>query len=259
MANRLVIDSVNAGYASVRVLHEVSLYLSTYETVVLLGTNGNGKSTLMNCIMGVVRSDAGQIYLEIEKNRLDLSRKTPEQIVNLGVSLVPEGRKLFHGLTVQENLLMGAYRRAARKELKENLNLCFQSFPVLEQRKSQIAGTLSGGEQQMLAIARAIMSNPQILLVDEPSVGLAPIIVRNVMTKIKELQRERGLGVLMTEQNFSQAIKIADRGYILVQGKVKFEGKNAEALSANELVKNYYLGAKSVEKSLRHASDRKPI
>ena len=147
------------------------------ETVVLLGTNGNGKSTLMKCIMGIVRPDAGQIVLETDGQQIDLVGRRPEEIVRLGVTLVPEGRRLLPRLTVKENLLLGAYRDAARRDIARNLDFCLAAFPILGIRQKQLAGSMSGGEQQMLALARALMSAPRILLVDEPSVGLAPILV----------------------------------------------------------------------------------
>ncbi|MEE9273692.1 MAG: ATP-binding cassette domain-containing protein, partial [bacterium] len=165
-----------------------------------------------------------------------------EEIVNLGVALVPEGRRLFPKLTVEENLLLGAYREGARKDIEQNLRFSFDAFPILEERKRQLAGSMSGGEQQMLAIGRALMSSPKILLVDEPSAGLAPILVSRVIAKIKELKEEHNLTVLMAEQNFNQAVKIADRGYIIVHGEIVFEGKSARELAENELVKTYYLG-----------------
>jgi branched-chain amino acid transport system ATP-binding protein len=243
LANRLVVKDVEAGYGSVRVLHGVSMSVNAGETVVLLGTNGNGKSTLINSIMGIVRPEAGEIYLEIDGERLDLIGRTPEEIINLGIAMVPEGRRLFSRLTVEENLLLGAYRPAARKSIAGNLELCFDIFPALAERKSQLAGSMSGGEQQMLAVGRALMSAPKILLVDEPSVGLAPILVKHMIAKIKELKERRDLIVLMAEQNFNQAVKIADRGYIIVHGQIEFEGKSARELEENELVKQYYLGA----------------
>jgi branched-chain amino acid transport system ATP-binding protein len=242
LANNLIVNNISAGYGTIRVLHGVSVSLGEGETVALLGTNGNGKSTLMKCIMGMVKPDSGELYLESDGNRIDLTRMSSEKIVNLGVSLIPEGRKLFPLFTVRENLVVGAYRAEARKDLEKNLKSSYESFPILEKRKTQLAGTLSGGEQQMLAIARGLMSSPKILLVDEPSLGLAPILVRDVIAKIKELKEQFGLTVLMTEQNFNQAIKIADRGYIIVEGKIKFEGKTTEELSEHELVKKFYLG-----------------
>ncbi len=233
---------VDAGYGAVRVLHGVSIEVREGETVALLGTNGNGKSTLIKCIMGMVTPEAGEIVLETDGVRIDLTRKTTEEIVGLGIALVPEGRRLFPKLSVVENLLLGAYRPEARADIAANLDFSFEAFPVLAERRRQLAGSMSGGEQQMLAVARALMSSPRILLVDEPSVGLAPILVSRVIGKIKELKERRQLTVLMAEQNFNQATKIADRGYIIVHGKIEFEGHNTRELRENDLVKKYYLG-----------------
>jgi len=241
LANKIVVNNIDAGYGAVRVLHNVSITVNDGETVVLLGTNGNGKSTLLKCIMGLVRPDAGEIVLEADGRRIDLLDKAPEEIVHLGITLVPEGRRLFPKLSVEENLLLGAYRTEARQDMARNLRFCFDTFPVLQERRRQLGGSLSGGEQQMLAVARAMMSNPSILLVDEPSIGLAPILVSHLIAKIKQLQEEYGLSVLMTEQNFHQATKIADRGYILVEGRIAFEGHSTAELSEHELVKKYYL------------------
>ena len=237
-----MIRDVEAGYGAVRVLHGVSMEVREGETVALLGTNGNGKSTLIKCIMGMVAPDAGEIVLEQDGARIDLTRKSTEEIVGLGIALVPEGRRLFPKLTVEENLLLGAYRRAARGDIARNMEFGFEAFPVLRERRRQLAGSMSGGEQQMLAVARALMSSPRILLVDEPSVGLAPILVSRVIAKIKELKERYQLTVLMAEQNFNQATKIADRGYIIVHGKIEFEGRDTRELRENELVKQYYLG-----------------
>jgi branched-chain amino acid transport system ATP-binding protein len=236
------VDRVDAGYGAVRVLHSVSITVDEGETVVLLGTNGNGKSTLMKCITGLVRPDGGAVYLEQDGRRIDLVGRPPEAIVNLGIALVPEGRRLFPRLTVEENLMLGAYRRDARAAIGRNLEFCFETFPVLRARRRQLAGSMSGGEQQMLALARSLMSSPRILLVDEPSVGLAPILVSRVIAKIRELKERYQLTVLMAEQNFNQATKIADRGYIIVHGRIEFEGRSARELGENELVKKYYLG-----------------
>jgi branched-chain amino acid transport system ATP-binding protein len=242
LASRIVVRDVHAGYGAVRVLHGVSIEVRDGETVALLGTNGNGKSTLLKCIMGMVTPEAGEIVLELDGTRIDLTRKSTEEIVGLGIALVPEGRRLFPKLTVEENLLLGAYRRASRNDIARNLDFCFEAFPVLPERRRQLAGSMSGGEQQMLAVARALMSSPRILLVDEPSVGLAPILVSRVIGKIKELKERRQLTVLMAEQNFNQATKIADRGYIIVHGVIEFEGRSTQELRENELVKKYYLG-----------------
>ena len=242
MGNRLIVSDVHAGYGAVRVLHGVSVEASQGETVVLLGTNGNGKSTLIKCIMGLIQPTSGQIALEVDGRRIDLVGRSTEEIVNLGVTLVPEGRRLFPKLTVEENLLLGAYRPEARREIERNLQACLETFPVLQERRRQLAGSMSGGEQQMLAVARALMSEPKILLVDEPSVGLAPILVSRVIATIKELKERHNLTVLMAEQNFNQATKIADRGYIIVHGKIEFEGRSTRELAENELVKKFYLG-----------------
>ncbi|OGK81640.1 MAG: branched-chain amino acid ABC transporter ATP-binding protein [Candidatus Rokubacteria bacterium RBG_16_73_20] len=242
MASRIVVRDVEAGYGAVRVLHGVSMEVNEGETVALLGTNGNGKSTLLKCIMGIVRPDAGEIVLEEDGRRTSLVGRSPEEIVGLGIALVPEGRRLFPKLTVEENLLLGAYRREARAEIAGNLRFCLDAFPVLGERRRQLAGSLSGGEQQMLALARAVMSSPRILLVDEPSVGLAPILVSRVIAKIRELKESHHLTVLMAEQNFNQATKIADRGYIIVHGQIEFEGHSTRELAEHELVKKYYLG-----------------
>ena len=242
MANSLRVEGLHAGYGGVRVLEDLSLTVGDGETVALLGTNGNGKSTLIKCIMGLVQPSRGEIFLEVDGRRIDLVGRSPEDIVSLGVTLVPEGRRLFPKLTVEENLLLGAYRRVARQDIDRNLTSCFEAFPILRERSRQLAGSMSGGEQQMLAVARALMSSPKILLVDEPSVGLAPILVSRVIATIKELKERLNLTVLMAEQNFNQATKIADRGYIIVHGKIEFEGRSTRELAENELVKKYYLG-----------------
>jgi len=242
LANRIVVRDVDAGYGAVRVLHGVSIEVRDGETVALLGTNGNGKSTLIKCIMGILRPTAGSITAEIDGSRHELVGKTTEEIVDLGIALVPEGRRLFAKLTVEENLLLGAFRRTARTHLKRNLAYCFEVFPVLAERRRQLAGSMSGGEQQMLALARALMSAPRLLLIDEPSVGLAPLLVRRTIDKIKELKESYELTVLMAEQNFTQAIRIADRGYVIVHGKIAFSGDSPDALNNNELIRKFYLG-----------------
>jgi branched-chain amino acid transport system ATP-binding protein len=242
LASSLSIRGVSASYGSVRVLEDISLEARSGETVVLLGTNGNGKSTLMKCVMGMLRPSAGSITVEIDGATHDLMAKSTEEIVDLGVVLVPEGRRLFPKLSVEENLYLGAYRKIARAHLARNLEYCFEVFPVLQERRRQLAGSMSGGEQQMLALARAIMSAPRILLIDEPSVGLAPVLVRRTIDKIKELRDEYQLTVLMAEQNFTQAIRIADRGYVIVHGKIAFEGVSPEALNNNDLIRKFYMG-----------------
>jgi branched-chain amino acid transport system ATP-binding protein len=240
--NGLAITGLSAGYGSVRVLEDISLGVSHAETVVLLGTNGNGKSTLMKCVMGMVRPVAGSIIAEIDGQKHDLVGRSTEEIVDLGIALVPEGRRLFPKLTVEENLLLGAFRSTARARIKENLEFCFECFPRLLERRQQLAGSLSGGEQQMLALGRALMLAPRILLIDEPSVGLAPILVSRTIDKIKELKTSYNLTVLMAEQNFTQAIRIADRGYVIVHGRIAFEGRSAAELNNNDLIRKFYLG-----------------
>ena len=242
MALELIVEDVDAGYGAVRALHGISLSIGEKETVALLGTNGNGKSTLMKCVMGMVRPTRGRIVLTLDGNAFDLTKLSTEEIVNLGVALVPEGRRLFPKLTVEENLLLGAFRPAARPDIAKNLALCYETFEVLKERRRQLAGSMSGGQQQMLAIARALMSSPKLLLVDEPSVGLSPLLVSSTVTMIKQMKERHGLTVLMAEQNFHQAIRIADRGYIIVHGEIVFEGKTVAELETNPLVKNYYLG-----------------
>ncbi len=240
--NSITVSGVHAGYGAVRALEDVSLEVKSGETVALLGTNGNGKSTLMKCIMGIVRPSAGSIFAEIDGEKHDLVGRSIEAIVDLGIALVPEGRRLFPKLTVEENLLLGGFRAVARAQIPKNLAFCFEAFPRLAERRRQLAGSLSGGEQQMLALGRALMLAPRILLVDEPSVGLAPILVRRTIDKIQELKQQYRLTVLMAEQNFTQAIRIADRGYVIVHGRIAFEGKSAEELNNNDLIRKFYLG-----------------
>ena len=242
MANSLSIENVHAAYGAVRIIHDVSVAVNSGETVALLGTNGNGKSTLMKCIMGIVRPAAGRIVAEIDGEKHDLVGLSTEAIVDLGIALVPEGRRLFPKLTVEENLLLGAFRAKARAQIKPNLEFCFEAFPRLAERRQQLAGSMSGGEQQMLALARALMLAPRILLVDEPSVGLAPLLVARTIDAIKQLKDHYQLTVLMAEQNFTQAIRIADRGYVIVHGRIAFEGKSADELNNNDLIRQFYLG-----------------
>jgi branched-chain amino acid transport system ATP-binding protein len=238
----LSISNLSAGYGQVRVIEDLSMNVQSGETVALLGTNGNGKSTLMRCVMGLLAPTAGSIQLEIDGTTHELAGARTEDIVALGVVMVPEGRRLFPRLSVEENLTIGASRRLARKVLPRNIDFCFEAFPRLKERRSQLAGSMSGGEQQMLALGRALMSEPRILLVDEPSVGLAPVMVKRTIAKIKELKEEKRLTVLMAEQNFHQALTIADRGYVIVHGRIVFAGNSAGELNDNELIKKFYMG-----------------
>ena len=238
----LEISGLDSGYGAVRVLQGVSLSVPAGQTVVLLGTNGNGKTTLMRSVMGQVRPTAGTVRATIDGQVVDLAGLSPEQVVEHGIVLVPEGRRLFPRLTVEQNLRLGAFRAAARAHLDANLALSYELFPRLAERRAQLVGSMSGGEQQMVALARAMMSQPRILLVDEPSVGLAPILVSRTMEMIAEMKQRLGLTVLMAEQNFHQAVRIADRGYVIVHGHIAFEGESAAALQDNELVRQVYLG-----------------
>ena len=242
MANSLRVEGLCAGYGAVQVLEGISLNVDDGETVTLLGTNGNGKSTLMRCIMGIVPLSAGRITAVVDGVEHDLAGRAPEDIVNLGIVLVPEGRRLFARLTVEENLLLGAYRPTARAAIARNLAFCFETFPILAERRTQLAGSMSGGEQQMLTLARALMTAPKILLIDEPSVGLSPLLVVHIINQIRELKERYGLTVLMAEQNFHQAIRIADRGYVIVHGRIEYEGVSRDELSNNELIRKLYMG-----------------
>jgi branched-chain amino acid transport system ATP-binding protein len=240
--NSITVEGIDAAYGAVRVLEDVSLKVNGGETVVLLGTNGNGKSTLIKSIMGMVQPSKGRITVEIDGESHDLVGLTTEEIVDLGIALVPEGRRLFPRLTVEENLLLGAFRPKARAAIKANLAFCFEAFPRLAERRRQLAGSMSGGEQQMLALGRALMLAPRILLIDEPSVGLAPVLVSRTIEKIKELKEQYHLTVLMAEQNFTQALRIADRGYVIVHGKIAFTGDSVDELNNNDLIRKFYLG-----------------
>ena len=211
------------------------------ETVALLGTNGNGKSTLMRCVMGLLTPTAGSIKLEIDGITHELAGRRPKTSWRWR-RMVPEGRRLFPRLSVEENLTIGASRRLARRVLPRNIEFCFEAFPRLKERRGQLAGSMSGGEQQMLALGRALMSEPRILLIDEPSVGLAPVMVKRTIEKIKELKEEKRLTVLMAEQNFHQALTIADRGYVIVHGQIVFAGNSAGELNDNELIRKFYMG-----------------
>lgn len=242
MGNSLTIKNINAGYGAVRVIHDVSLDVDSGKTVVLLGTNGNGKSTLIKCLMGLCQPSEGSITAEIDGVNHNLVGMSTEDIVDLGIALVPEGRRLFPRLTVEENLLLGAFRMKARADLKRNIDFCYTAFPRLAERKSQLAGSMSGGEQQMLALGRALMLAPKILLIDEPSVGLAPVLVSRTIDTIRELKDQYQLTVLMAEQNFTQAIRIADSGYVIVHGKIAFSGRSADELNNNDLIRKFYLG-----------------
>jgi branched-chain amino acid transport system ATP-binding protein len=234
----LVIKNLHASYGKAKVLHGVSLELNKGELTVLLGINGSGKSTLLKCIVGLV-SYSGEIKAFSDNSIVDLANKKPYEISKYGITLIQDGRRIFREMTVRENLFLGAFRKDARKNLSKNLKMVYDLFPILKERENQIAGTLSGGEQQMLAIAMGLMSNPKLLLIDEPSQGLAPRIISEIMKKIKELKDHYGITIFMSEQNFVEALRIADKGYILDHGKVVAEGRASE-LSGFDLIKELY-------------------
>jgi branched-chain amino acid transport system ATP-binding protein len=242
LANRLVIEGLSAGYGAVSVLRDLSLEVEQGELVALLGTNGNGKSTLLNAIMGLIRSTSGSARLEWDGQTIELRGLRAEQIVAHGVTLVPEGRRLFPHLTVEENLTLGGSGRRARARLNANLEFALATFPLPAERRRQRAGTMSGGQQQVLAIARALMSEPRIMLVDEPSVGLAPVAVDHVFANIKSLQRERGLAVLMSEQSIVQTIAIADRSYVITHGRIDREFDREHANASADAIRATLLG-----------------
>ena len=231
----LEIRGLDAGYGEVQVLWDVSLRVERGEIVSLIGANGAGKTTTLKSVMGIVKPFRGEIVF----NGREITGLPTHRIVRMGLSLVPEGRHLFPKMTVMENLRMGAYAVDGSK-YRDLLERVFQIFPVLKERKDQLASTLSGGEQQMLAIARGLMSDPQILMLDEPSLGLAPKIVKRVMKVVSEI-REEGVTILLVEQNAKISLEISDRGYVLETGRVVLEG-DSEELLRNEHVRRAYLG-----------------
>ncbi|MEW6220125.1 MAG: ABC transporter ATP-binding protein [Thermodesulfobacteriota bacterium] len=234
----LRVRNLEAGYGKLRVLRRISMHVSPGEIVAIIGANGAGKTTLLATIAGVLRPTAGEIRF---RDR-DLCRVPPERLVALGCALVPEGRQVFAPLTVRDNLLLGGtvLARRDRPAVAEELDQVYRLFPILAERRDQPAGTLSGGEQQMLAMGRALMSRPQLVMMDEPSTGLAPLVVRTIFAIIQRL-RATGKTVLLVEQNARAALAIADRGYVLETGKISLQGPAAELL-ANRDVQRAYLG-----------------
>jgi branched-chain amino acid transport system ATP-binding protein len=235
----LKIKNLRASYGRIEALHGVSAHVKEGEIVALIGANGAGKTTLLNTVSGLICPTGGEISFRDE----DISGKAPDQIVRKGICQAPEGRKVFGGHTVKENLELGAYlryRSDGRHEVNLDIARMYERFPILGERQKQPAGTLSGGEQQMLAIARALMARPRLLLLDEPSMGLAPKIVAEIFRTIKKLRVE-GTTVLLVEQNATAALKIADRGYVIEVGRVVLQGEAMELLEDPE-VKRAYLG-----------------
>ncbi|WP_028570964.1 ABC transporter ATP-binding protein [Desulfonatronum lacustre] len=234
----LRIRNVSAGYAGIAVLHGVSLHVAQGETVCLVGANGAGKSTLLQVISGLVRPFSGELRFE----DVDLTTLPPHRIVAAGLVQVPEARELFPSMTVRENLDLGAFalRRAAQAEIRANRSRLLELFPVLGQRLEQKAGTLSGGEQQMLAIARALMAKPRLLILDEPSLGLAPLVIKEIFRTLRDLRTE-GLTILLVEQNALAAMRISDRAYVLQAGRMLLSG-TSEELQGNDDFRRAYLG-----------------
>jgi branched-chain amino acid transport system ATP-binding protein len=235
----LKIRNLQTFYGRIRVLDNVSLSVKPGEIVTLIGANGAGKSTMLNCISSIIPCREGEIVFQGQR----INGRQPEEVVRLGICQVPEGRQIFQPLTVQENLELGAYLRYGRRErgsIEQDLNMVFSLFPLLSERSNQVSGTLSGGEQQMLAIGRALMSRPKLLLLDEPSMGLAPKVVVDIFHTISRLRQE-GLTILIVEQNARAALKIGDRGYVLETGRIILQGSAIELLGDHD-VKRAYLG-----------------
>jgi len=234
----LKLDSVHTYYGSIQALKGISLEINKGEIICLIGANGAGKSTALMTISGIETPRSGTIRLD----GTDITGMPPHKIVGMGMSQVPEGRRMFPSLTVSENLDMGAYLRSDKKERKHDIEYVFELFPILSKRRNQTGGTLSGGEQQMLAISRALMARPRILLLDEPSLGLAPLIVHQIFEIIVRINREQGTTIFLVEQNANMALKVADRGYVLQNGRIVKAG-SATALLEDEEVRTAYLGA----------------
>ena len=232
----LTLDSVCTRYGNIYALKGISICVEEGEIVTIIGANGAGKSTTLNTVSGIVRSVSGSIFF----NGTDITSMPTEKIVESGLIQVPEGREIFPLLTVYENLLLGAYLRKDKAAILKDVEYVTSLFPRLSERFKQLGGTLSGGEQQMLAIARALMSKPKLLLMDEPSLGLSPIYVQNIFGVIKEINKE-GTAVLLVEQNANMALSVASRGYVMETGKIILEDKAANLLN-NESVRSAYLG-----------------
>jgi branched-chain amino acid transport system ATP-binding protein len=233
----LEIKNLQVSYGCIVALHDVSLKVEQGRIVTLIGSNGAGKSTTLRAISGLVKPHAGEILY----NHARIGGLAAHEIVKLGLSHVPEGRMIFANLTVRENLMMGAYLQRDKTAIRRELDFVFATFPRLQEREKQVAGTLSGGEQQMLAIGRALMSQPKFLMMDEPSLGIAPLLVKTIFQKIVEINRERGITILLVEQNANLALEISHHGYVLETGRIILEGDTA-ALRQNPEVKRAYLG-----------------
>jgi|SRR5699024_11268880 len=230
----LKVTNLEAGYGQVQVLREVTLNVKRGEIVSVLGANGAGKTTTLRTISGLIKAWDGTIMF----NDIDITNVSPDFIVRQGLVQIPEGRQLFSEMSVFENLELGAFTQKARKNVKENLDFCFELFPILKERVKQKVGTMSGGQQQMVAIARGIMSEPKLLVLDEPSIGLSPLLTEQVFSIIKEI-RKNGISILLVEQNVEQALSFSDRGYVLENGAIVMEGDAEDLLGDKELRKAY--------------------
>ena len=228
----LEIQELEVAYGSITALHRISFSVAAGKIITLVGSNGAGKSTTLRAISGLIRARQGKIIFEGE----EITNRPPHRIVGMGITQVPEGRMIFSNLTVLENLQMGAYRRTGTAEIKKDYDYMFAFFPRLKEREKQVAGTLSGGEQQMLAIARALMSKPRFLMLDEPSLGIAPILVKTIFSKIAEINQQLGITILLVEQNANLALEISDYGYVLETGRIILEDESAK-LRVNSLVR----------------------
>ena len=233
----LELHQVSAFYGNIQVLHEIDLHVDQGEIITLIGANGAGKSTTLMTICGIVPAKRGRIFFKGNS----IGELSPEKIVALGLSQVPEGRHIFADLTVRENLDMGAFLRTDRQGIKDDLDYIYTVFPILASRRDQPGGNLSGGEQQMLAISRALMAKPELLLLDEPSMGLAPLVTRQIFDIIKRINREHSTTIFLVEQNANLALKSADRGYVLENGRIIMHD-NADALLKNTDIQKAYLG-----------------
>ena len=232
----LTVKNLSSGYGNLQVLRDVSFHVDGGEFVSLIGSNGAGKTTLLRTISGAIRQNGGSIMF----NKQSMDPVAQDIRVQKGLVQVPEGRQLFSDMTVAENLDMGAYTPDARREKKYNLEYCYDLFPILKERTNQIAGTMSGGQQQMVAIARGLMSSPKMLLLDEPSIGLSPLLTKEVFNIIKTIKKN-GVTVLLVEQNAREAVSLADRSYVIENGRIVLEGSRDELLN-NEKLKSAYLG-----------------
>ncbi len=233
----LKMENVNVSYGSIHALHDISLTVNDGEVVSLIGANGAGKTTTLHTITGLKAASSGVI----EYDGKDLRKMDPSHIIRVGMAHVPEGRHVFTQMSVQENLEMGSYIMNDKSQIRKNMDMVYEYFPRLQERKKQLAGTLSGGEQQMLATGRALMSNPKIVLMDEPSMGLSPLLVKEIFHIIRTLH-QNGITVLLVEQNAKMALAVSDRAYVLETGRISMSGKASELL-ANDNIKKAYLGA----------------